>query len=396
MDKAGAGVLAEQYRRLIGISRDLASTLDLNPLLRRIVDAAADITQSGAASIMLHDDTVGRLSFQVATNIAAPDLRALAVPVEGSIAGWVVQHRQAVRISHASQDPRFYSSIAAKTGYPTETLIGVPLIARDKVVGALEVINKRHGEFTTTDEDLLGVLGAQAAIAIENTRLFQQFDLISEFVHELRTPLASLATTSYLLLRPELSAEQSQRMLSGIHDESLRLSTLATTFLDLARLESGRVQYNKTDFDLRRLFEDCCLQMQPHAAERQVELTLLSPAERLIVRADRDRIKQLLINLISNGIKYNRRGGTVSLAGELAGRELLIRVSDTGVGIPRASIPHLFDKFYRVRATESVSGTGLGLSIVRQIVLGHAGRIEVASKLRSGTTFTVYLPQEKT
>lgn len=394
MDSPAASPLLDRYRRLIEISRDLASTLDLDPLLHRIIGAAADITEAGAASIILYDETAGRLYFQVATNISAPELRGLGIPMEGSIAGWIVQHRQAVRISQAPQDDRYYSIVAAKTGYPTETLIGVPLVTRGKVVGVLEVINKKHGEFTATDEDLLTVLGAQAAIAIENTRLFQQFDLISEFVHELRTPLASLATSSYLLLRPEISADQGQRILGGIHDESLRLSTLATTFLDLARLESGRVQYNKTDFDLRRLFEDCCDLMQARASEQQVEIHLLSPDGRLTIHADHDRLKQVLINLMSNGIKYNRKGGTLSLTGERLDGGLIIRVSDTGVGIPAASIPHLFDKFYRVRATESVMGTGLGLSIVRQIVVSHGGRIEVTSKLRKGTTFTIRLPQE--
>jgi len=393
-DEPSTIALLERYRLLMEIARDLASTLDLDPLLHRIIHAATEITEADAASILLYDETSRHLYFQVATNITAPALRGLLIPVEGSIAGWVVQHRQPVRIAHAAQDPRFYSTVAAKTGYPTETLIGVPLIARDKVVGVLEVINKQQGEFTQTDEDLLTVLAAQAAIAIENTRLFLQFDLISEFVHELRTPLAALATSSYLLLRPEISSEQSHRILTGIHEESLRLNTLASTFLDLARLESGRVRYTKSSFDLRRLFEDCRDVMQGKADERGIQFIILSPEGSLPIHADRDKLKQVLINLISNGIKYNRLNGTLSLEGERGDDEVIIRVSDTGVGILASAVPRLFAKFYRVRATEKISGTGLGLSIVRQIVLSHGGRIEVASKLRRGTTFIIHLPQE--
>lgn len=385
--------LLESYRLLMEIARELASTLELDPLLSRIIHAATEITEADAASILLYDETARQLYFQVATNIKAPALRGLVIPVEGSIAGWIVKNRQPVRIAQARQDPRFYSTVAAKTGYPTDSLIGVPLIARNKVVGVLEVINKQRGEFTQTDEDLLTVLAAQAAIAIANARLFQQFDLIQEFVHELRTPLASLATSSYLLLRPEISREQSQRILNGIHDESLRLNALATTFLDLARLESGRVSYTKSEFDLRRLYEDCRDVMQGKADEQGIQFVIVSPEGSLPVHADRDKIKQVLINLISNGIKYNRPNGTLSLEGEQADGEVIIRVSDTGVGILASAIPRLFAKFYRLKATERITGTGLGLSIVRQIVLSHGGRIEVDSKLRRGTTFIIHLPQ---
>jgi signal transduction histidine kinase len=374
--------LLDSYRLLMEIARDLASTLELDPLLSRIIHAATEITEADAASILLYDETARQLYFQVATNIKAPALRGLVIPVEGSIAGWIVKNRQPVRIAQAKQDPRFYSTVAAKTGYPTDSLIGVPLIARNKVVGVLEVINKQRGEFTQTDEDLLTVLAAQAAIAIANARLFLQFDLIQEFVHELRSPLASLATSSYLLLRPEISREQSQRILNGIHDESLRLNSLATTFLDLARLESGRVSYTKSEFDLRKLYEDCRDVMQGKADEHGVQFIILSPEGSLPVHADRDKIKQVLINLISNGIKYNRPNGTLSLEGEPAEGEVIIRVSDTGVGILASAIPRLFAKFYRLKATEKITGTGLGLSIVRQIVLSHGGRIEVASRHR--------------
>jgi len=394
MGEPDQAALLDRYRLLMEIARDLASTLDLDPLLQRIINAAAEITEADAASILLYDETSRQLYFQVATNMAMPAMRGFLIPVEGSIAGWVVQNRQAVRITQASEDARYYSTVADKTGYPTRNLIGVPLIAKERVIGALEVVNKKEGEFTQTDEDLLSVLAAQAAVAIENTRLFLQFDLISEFVHELRTPLASLATSSYLLLRPEISSEQSQRILTGVHDEAVRLNTLASTFLDLARLESGRVRYTRTNFDLRRLFEDCRDLMQARAGERYVEIIILSPPGSLLINADRDKLKQALINLMSNAINYNRLKGTVSLAGKRVDKQLIIQVSDNGLGIPANAVPHLFDKFYRVRATEKLAGTGLGLSIVKQIVLSHGGRIEVASKLRKGTTFTIYLPQE--
>ena len=229
------------YRRLIEIARDLASTLDLDILLERIVRAAAEVSGSEAASILLYDNLTRQLYFQVATNLDEPTMRGVIVPLEGSIAGWIVINRKSVRIINAHEDPRFFGTVDQLTGRPTQSLLGVPLITKNKVVGVLEALNKEHGKFTEGDESMLSVLGAQAAVAIENARLFQQSDLISEFVHELRTPLASLSTATYLLLRPEMSREQQEQIIHNIHGETLRLNSLASSFLDLARLESGRV-----------------------------------------------------------------------------------------------------------------------------------------------------------
>ena len=227
------------YRRLIDIARDLASTLDLDILLSRIVHAAAEISGAEAASILLYDDTSRQLYFQVSTNMDDATRRGIIVPLDGSIAGWIVNNRQTVRITNAHDDPRFFSNVEETTGLSTESLLGIPLVTKNKIVGVLEALNKHKGKFTDTDESMLLVLGAQAAVAIENARLFQQSDLISEFVHELRTPLSSLSTATYLLLRPEMSQEQRDQIVNNIHNETMRLNSLASSFLDLARLEVG-------------------------------------------------------------------------------------------------------------------------------------------------------------
>ncbi len=384
----------EGYRRLIAIARDLASTLDLDVLLDRIIRAAADITEAAAASILLYDDAARQLSFQVATNLDLQTMRGLAVPLDGSIAGWIVTNREPVRIANAHEDTRFYKKIEQVTRFTTESLLGVPLITKEKVVGVLEVINKRNDNFTEADEDLLLVLGAQAAVAIENARLFQQSDLIAEFVHELRTPLASIGTATYLLLRPEMSQEQREQMIHNIHGETLRLNTLASSFLDLARLESGRVQFRLTKFELPPLLEECRQIMQGKADEDAVTINIKIPADFPQVEADRDKFKQVVLNLLSNAIKYNCPKGSVTLTASMGNRDWTLSVRDTGLGIPEKSLPHLFEKFYRVRSTEGKAvGTGLGLSICKQIVSVHGGSIEVESKLGKGTTFIIHLPK---
>jgi signal transduction histidine kinase len=213
-------------------------------------------------------------------------------------------------------------------------------------------------------------------------------------VHELRTPLASLSTATYLLHRPEMSREQHDQIVKNIHNETLRLNSLASSFLDLARLESGRVQFHKTGFNVSDLLYECKDVMISKAAEDDIQIRVEASEGLSELEADRDKIKQVLLNLLSNAIKYNRPGGSVTLRADAAENEMIIAVQDTGVGIPEESLPHLFQKFYRVREHENkIAGTGLGLSICRQIVNGHGGRIEVRSKVGVGTVFTVYLPR---
>lgn len=384
----------DSFLRLIEIARDLASTLDLDILLDRIVRAAADITGAQAASILLYDNTARQLYFQVATNMDEPTMRGLAVPLQDSIAGWIVTHRQPVHIADVGADPRHFADVERATGFPTKSLLGIPLITKNKVVGVLEALNKRDGNFTGSDENLLSVLGAQAAVAIENARLFQQSDLISEFVHELRTPLASLSTATYLLLRPEMSREQQEQIVNNIHKETLRLNSLASSFLDLARLESGRVQFRKTQFNVTDLLNECCEIMSSKASQENVQLQVAAPEGPPLITADRDKIKQVILNLLSNAIKYNRSGGTVKLKSLASEEEMRISVQDTGIGIPEKALNYLFEKFYRVQEHENkTSGTGLGLSICKEIVQGHGGSIEVKSKVGLGTNFIIRLPR---
>lgn len=383
------------YRRLIDIARDLASTLDLDILLSRIVHAAAEISGAEAASILLYDDVSQQLYFQVSTNMDDATRRGIIVPLEGSIAGWIVKNRQTVRVMNAHEDPRFFSNVEDTTGLSTQSLLGIPLVTKNKIVGVLEALNKHKGKFTDTDESMLLVLGAQAAVAIENARLFQQSDLISEFVHELRTPLASLSTATYLLLRPEMSQDQRNQIVNNIHSETIRLNALASSFLDLARLESGRVQFRKTVFSVADLIYECKDVMASRATEDNIQIRVESPEGLPLLEADRDKIKQVLLNLLSNAIKYNRPNGTVMLRAEASEKEITLFVQDTGLGIPDESLPHLFQKFFRVREHESrVAGTGLGLSICKQIIHGHGGRIEVKSKIGVGTVFQVFLPRD--
>jgi signal transduction histidine kinase len=386
--------LLERYQRLIELSRDMASTLDLQDLLNRIVHVAAELSGSEAASILTYDEMKGELYFDAASNLSEPLMRGLVVPAETSIAGWIVANRQPVIISDTQRDPRHFGQIGKATQVTTTSMLGVPLIAKEKVIGVLEAINKLSGDFNEEDQEILSALAAQAAVAIENARLFQQSDLISEMVHELRTPLSSINTAASLLLRSESTAELRQEMANLVFRETQRLNEMATAFLDLARLESGRVQFQPQMIEIRPLLEECVQLMQSKIREREIHVKVEGPAEIPPIKADRDKLKQVFLNLLSNAIKYNKPGGSVNLRLEITGKELAIHVCDSGPGISPEHQKHLFEKFYRVPGTEkTVQGTGLGLSICKRIVEAHRGSITLQSQVDVGTDFIVHLPR---
>lgn len=382
--------LLERYQRLIDLSKELASTFNLDVLLNRIVNAAADLSNASEASILLYDELKGELFFRAATNESA--IRGLSVPVESSIAGWIITNREPLIIGDVIQDERHFKNITESIKIQTKSLLGVPLIAKNKVVGALEAINKKVGDFNQEDLEILMTLGAQAAIAIENARLFQQSDLVSEFVHEIRTPLSSIATAAQLLQYPQLPEGKRVKMAKVIQTESVRLSKLAASFLDLAKLESGRSRFNFQRINMSRLLDECADLMDTNAAEEGLTFQKSYSKDMPSLMGDADKIKQAIINLLSNAIKYNTPGGEIFLRSYVEDSNIIIEVEDTGIGIPEEHQSRLFEKFYRVPGTDTLSsGTGLGLTVVKRIVDGHNGTIEVISALGKGTIFRIIL-----
>lgn len=392
MDKQET-TLTTRYQRLIEISRDIASTLELDLLLNRITHAAAELTASQAAAILLYDEPRGTLYFQASSNMDRPLMRGLAVPVDGSIAGWILLNAEPVIVDDPNSDPRFFSGVQTASRTPTNSLLGVPMVVKGKVIGVLETINKIEGRFTAEDQEVLNTLGSQAAVAIENARLFTQSDLIAELVHELRTPLASLKAAIHLLKRDDLAAGDRSDVIESIDRETERLSGLTADFLDLARLESGRTQFDLAEVEVRELVDDCVETNAARIAEAGLRLDLDIAGDIPRIIGDAMRLKQVLQNLVSNAIKYNRPKGRITLAAWADAGHVFLCVKDTGPGIPEEDLGHLFEKFYRVPGTRHYAeGTGLGLSIVYRIVQAHAGEITVESVVGEGSQFTVRLP----
>lgn len=384
-----------RYERLLEISRTLISTLDINALLEQIVVAATELTDTVASSILLVDKRTGVLRFEAAVDTTGISLESIAVPIESSIAGWVVTHGEPLVIADVANEPRWSSKVDEESEFQTRNMLAVPMRTHNTVIGCLEALNKLDDQpFTDEDVNTLTTLAAQAAIAIENARLFQQSDLISEMVHELRTPLAAITATTHVLLRPEVGDEHRNEMVSTIREETQRLTRMTTEFLDLARLESGRSRIARDPVDMADVLRETVETVTPQADTRKIDLTLeITPPELPPIKGDEEKLKQVLLNLLTNAIKYNHEGGRVEVHATRDDNCIAVSVSDTGFGISEENLPHIFEKFYRVADHEGFTqGTGLGLAVAKRIVEGHGGQISVESKVGEGTTFRFTIP----
>jgi len=359
-----AGLLG-RYDRLLEITSELVSTLDLDALLQLIVVAAKELTGSQAATLLLYNQQRNHLYFEAATETLRTDDTLIAIPTETSIAGWVFTNKEPLIVEDAGKDPRFFREVDLVTSFQTKSILGVPLITKEKPLGVIEAVNKQNGGFDDHDRRVLQALAAQAAIAIENARLFRQSDIVAEMVHELRTPLSALSAAAHLLQRRELEERQREKIRQTIVNEVNRLDEMTTNFLELSRLESGRVRFDREPIHLEGLVRECLEILRPQADSERIQLETdidhtLSP-----VIGDRSQLRRLLA------------------------------VTDSGFGIPRESLAKLFERFYRVPGSEArSSGTGLGLMIAKRIVEGHGGKIEVVSEVGKGSTFSVFLPAD--
>jgi signal transduction histidine kinase len=386
-----------RFQRLLDLTSDLASTFDLDTLLQRIVVAARELTDCEASSLLLYDQQSHSLYFEAATGALVGGVGQRAIPADNSIAGWVFTHGEPLLSDDVMSDQRFFREIDALTRFETRSILGVPLKTKNKVMGVIESVNKVQGRFDEEDVQILQTLAAQAAIAIENSQLFKQSDLIAEIVHELRTPLASITAAAHLLQRPELPPERHRSLTHTMLSEVQRLNDLATDFLELSRLESGRVHIQREPVHLGGLVQECLEVVRPQAQSRKLELKTEMDPSIAPVRGDRRLLKQLLLNLLTNAIKYNRAGGEVVVSLRSAAAEVVMSVQDTGRGIDPGDVAHLFERFYRVREVETeeeVPGTGLGLAIARRIAESHQGAITVESQPGQGSIFSVHLPAE--
>lgn len=220
-------------------------------------------------------------------------------------------------------------------------------------------------------------------------------EFISNISHELRTPLASIIGFSETIASdPDMPVEMKNEFNQIILTEGKRLARLINDVLDLTRIEQGKIEFQKSDFNLFDILQKAVDENKYLIERKKLQLTVNIPEEPVFIFADEEKITKVFSGLINNSAKFTEEGGRISVYAQNLYKEVEVIVSDTGVGIPQKDIQFIFDKFFRVsRPGTEIPGTGLGLVFAKQIVDLHRGLISVQSDLNKGTTFIVKLPK---
>ncbi|MEJ2555476.1 MAG: GAF domain-containing sensor histidine kinase [Anaerolineae bacterium] len=394
--------------RIVKVSQILNSTLSLEPLLRIIIQSATELTHTEACSIMLLDKRTGELRFTHSIGEGSEGLRDMTVPLDNSIAGWIVRKRKPLLIRDAKNDSRWNPQIDRTIDFDTRSILGVPLKVKDEVIGVMELLNKVGEQgFVQDDIQIANTLAAQAAIAIENARLLdelqQAYDELAEldqlksnFVsiasHELRTPLSVILGYASFL-REEVSGEAGEQI-DIVLQSAMRLRSIIDDMVNLRHVDTGQAQLERDIFSMTVLISDVAGEFDQLAKAKQQILRVDLPEDQLKIDADWQKIYLVLANLLSNAIKFTPSQGRVQVSAQRKGEELWISVMDTGIGIPERDYDRIFDRFYQVEPslTRRYEGMGLGLSVAKSMVELHSGRIWVESVVGKGSRFTVVLP----
>ncbi|MBV9099425.1 MAG: response regulator [Candidatus Dormibacteraeota bacterium] len=398
------------------------SSLELKETIDFMLKAASDLVECDAATVFLLEEDGTALS-AIATFPFTESLGQVArFELGEGIVGWAAQRRKVVSVADATKDRRFKSLDLA---YAPRSCLVMPLESPQRLVGAMMLTRREVQPFTTIEQALMQIIASQAAISIDNARLYaaQQRQLAeiasqkreveianaqiaeisrlkSEFLanmsHELRTPLNAILGFSEILKDNlvDLTAEQRQECLENIHTSGKHLLELVNDVLDLSKIEAGRMELSYDRFGVLSAVKEVHNVIRSLSERRDIDLSIKVVPEDLSVRADKSKFKQVLYNLLSNAIKFTAQGGKVWVSGHAERDDLVVTVGDTGVGIPAEHHARIFDEFYQLdtATTRQVEGTGLGLSLTRRLVELHGGGIGLKSEPGKGSEFTFNLP----
>ena len=363
-----------------------------------------------AASVLLWDNAKQQLVFAASTtkNVEDSDLFGMVVPMD-SIAGTIYRENKIIQVDDAKQHPKHYEKVDEDIHFVTRSLLGVPLTYKNQVIGVLEAMNKRVMPWTQDDRNYLSTLAAQAAVAIENTKMLSNLrkanrdlnevdklknDFIAIASHELRTPLGVIM--GYASFLQEEESESAKENAGKVLESALKLRKIIEDMVNLRYLKQKQsdlhLEQVKTSTLMQVIRQELVTLMDLH----NYQFLYKEPDDDKILAVDSTRISMALTNLMHNAISFTPPGGKISLIANLASKhEMHISIADSGKGLEADQLEAIFGEFYQVEdhMVRKHGGLGIGLSITRAIVNAHGGRIWAESDgLNKGAKFTIALP----
>jgi signal transduction histidine kinase/CheY-like chemotaxis protein len=401
----------EELEALADVGEAVASTLDLQEVLRTIVTLAVELSGTDGGSIFEFDPETEefRLSTAYGTeDELIRDLQQARIPLGETVVGRAAATRETQPvpdIGAAPSDPHL--ELLLRHGW--QSMLAVPLLRKDRILGALVVRRKTTGEFSAEITDLLETFASQSTLAVQNAHLFREIaqksnevevasrhksEFLASMSHELRTPLNAVIGFSDVLLEGmfgELNEKQ-RDYLQDIRDSGQHLLELLNDILDLSKIEAGRMRLEPSPFLLSTVLEDGLRMVRDRASQHAIELSVDVEKGVGMIVADELKIKQVVLNLLTNAVKFTPDGGRVEIAAKKLDGHVEVTVVDTGIGIAIEDQARIFESFEQGKREVKEEGTGLGLTLSRRIVELHGGRIWVESKVGEGSTFAFTIP----
>lgn len=402
---------SRQLAALNELGQVVTSTLDLDEVLRLAMQGINKIMRVEAGFLLLLDETTNELVFRTSWHGDIRELSSLKLQVGQGIAGWVVKEGKPLLVPDVSTEPRYRGEVSKELGLVCRSILCVPLVIRDHVIGAIELINKLDGEFTDEDLELLNSMAATVAIAVENARLYTELaefarelersrdqllraeksaatgKLAASLAHEINNPLQAIQNCLHLVMNKR-SLDQGKRhqYLSMAQEEVQRLIGLVQRMLDFYRPS----KQGMAPMDITAALEDVASLVGKRLQQAKIAVHNHTSVPLPRVNGVSNLLKQVFLNIIINGIEAMPAGGElyIDTSWDENRKEVVVSFTDTGEGIPISELANIFDPFYTTKA----KGTGLGLSVSHGIIQSHGGRIDVKSEVGKGSTFTVRLP----
>ena len=416
--QAGRAELARkvgQLEALREVGEAVSSSLDVDHVLSTIAMHAVELSGTGGGSIMEYDDPERR--FVVRSVYRTPPevvyrLRGVRIDIDSTLVGRAAKERRPIAVPDLSSvdlDPHL--QILFDDGW--RSVVAVPMLREERIIGSLVVRRKVTGDFTEETLDLLETFASQSALALLNAQLFttlqersaqlevasrHKSEFLASMSHELRTPLNAVLGFSEVLLERMFGDinERQEEYLRDIHNSGKHLLELLNEILDLSKVEAGQMELEFTSLDVPAALEYAASMLRERATAHSIDLRV-ELGERIgAVEADELRFKQVVLNLVSNAVKFTQDGGSVVVRAVEVGPDLHVSVKDTGVGIPVENRERIFESFQQGgRGASREEGTGLGLTLSRRIVELLGGRMWLESEVGAGSTFGFSIPTRR-
>jgi signal transduction histidine kinase/HAMP domain-containing protein len=404
----------EQLTALGEVSQAVSSTLDVETVLDTIVSHASQLAGADACGIYEYDEDAQMFHVRATHNFDAAfvaRLRAMPLHKGEGAAGRATEAHEPIQIADIAAPGAYESRIRdLLIGAGYRAVLSVPLLREEQIIGSLSLVRRVPGDYSPEVIEVLKTFATQSALAIQNARLFREIadksrqletasrhksEFLANMSHELRTPLNAIIGFSEILAERmfgEVNEKQAE-YLRDILESGRHLLSLINDILDLSKIEAGRMELEATDFDLPSAIDNALILVRERATRRGITLGRTIDERLGMLRGDERKVKQVLLNLLSNALKFTPEGGQIDVSVGVQNGVAEVAVTDTGVGIAPEDQEAVFEEFRQVgTADKKVEGTGLGLALSRKFIELHGGKIWVESEVGKGSTFTFTLP----